>query len=93
MSTPVAAPHQEPRPWTRSDIASAFTTFVILYALSPPWVVAFMRATHAPEWVLNIAAFCYHPVTLARQNISGIDFFYNAYRLLLQPWLSGIPGT
>lgn len=73
------------------DVASAFLTFVILYALSPPWIVAFTRATQAPPWVLNIVAFCYHPLSVARQNFSGIDFFYTAYRTLLQPWLSGIP--
>lgn len=91
MSTQVAAPYQEPRPWTRSDIASASLTIFILYALSPPWVVAFARAAQAPPWVDGVVAFVYHPLSIARQQFSGIDYFYTAYRILLQPWLSGIP--
>ena len=88
--TPIASPNKEPRPWTRSDIASAFVTFFILYALSPPWMIAMMRVTHAAPWTVNLLAFCYHPLSIARQSSSHIDHFYSAYRVLLDPWLSGI---
>lgn len=90
MSTQVAAPHKEPRPWTRTDIASALLTFFILYALSPPWIVALMRVTHAPSWLLNVVAFCFHPLSILRQNYGPIEYFYKAYRILLEPYLSGI---
>ncbi len=90
MTIPIATPHKEPRPWTRTDIASAFLTFCILYALSPPWMIAMSRVLHAPPWVQNLLAFCYSPLSFARQNLPHVDHFYNGYGQLLVPWLSGI---
>ncbi len=90
MTIPIATPHKEVRPWTRADIASAFLTFFILYALSPPWMIAMSRVCHAPEWAQNLLVFCYHPLSVARQNLAPVDHFYNAYAAMLIPWLSGI---
>lgn len=90
MVTPIATPNEEPRPWTRMDIVSAFVTFAILYALSPPWMIALARVFRAPGWAASLLSFCYHPLSIARQNLPQVDHFYDAYRAMLTPWLSGI---
>lgn len=90
MNAPVAAPYQEPRPWKRSDIACALFALMVLYALSPPWVIAISRGLHAPAMVMNVIAFGYHPLSVMRQTYPPVDYFYSAYRLLLSPYLSGI---
>ena len=86
----IANPHRQPRVWTKSDILCAYLSGLILYALSPPWVIALFRVCGAPLWLLNSLAMLYSPLMIARENLAPVDAFYNAYRILLSPWLSGI---
>lgn len=90
MNTPVAAPYREPRPWKRSDIAGLMFFLMVFYALSPPFVIAASRGLHAPAMVMNIIAFCYHPLSVMRDTYAPVENFYVAYRLLLSPYLSGV---
>lgn len=82
--------HKQPRVWTKWDIFCAYLSGLIMYALSPPWIIALFRVCGAPLWLLNSLAILYSPLSVARQNLTAIDAFYDAYRILLSPWLSGI---
>ena len=90
MTIQIATPTKESRPWTRIEIVSTFLTFMILYALSPPWTIAFARVTHAGPTVQNMIVFGYHPLTIARDHLPAVDRFYEGYGVLLTPWLSGL---
>jgi hypothetical protein len=90
MSIQIATPQQEGRPWTRADTASALLTFAILYALSPPWVIAMARVLECLSTTQDLIAFAYHPLSIAREIFPQVNEFYDGYRVLLTPWLSGI---
>lgn len=89
-STAIKISHPKSKPWSRVDIACAYLSGLLIYALSPPWMIALFRVCSAPVWLLNALAFLYSPLTALRQSVDAIDAFYNAYRILLNPWLSGI---
>lgn len=90
MSIQIATPFKENKPWTKLDVASTFATFAIIYALSPPWIIALARVFNSPTFVQDAIAFIYHPLAVARYHVPAIDNFYNAYRVMLAPWLTGI---
>ena len=86
----IAILHRQPKVWTKADIVCGYLSGLIVYALSPPWIIALFRVCGAPVWVLNSLAILYTPLMVARENFTAVDAFYNAYRILLTPWLSGI---
>lgn len=86
----IATYHHQPRALTGSDYLCFAMTALIAYALSPPWLIALFRVLDAPLWFMNAIAFFYAPLTSARINSDAIDTFYHGYRILLNPWLSGV---
>ncbi|MDB5335011.1 MAG: hypothetical protein JWN70_630 [Planctomycetaceae bacterium] len=86
----IATYHHQPRALTGSDYICFSMTALIAYALSPPWLIALFRVLDAPLWFMNAIAFFYAPLTSARINSEAIDTFYHGYRILLNPWLSGV---
>lgn len=80
----------EEEPWTPSQKFRMGLVFLGLYAISPPIIIGLARLIGSPTWFMHSLGFFYSPVVYLRQEVPMINSFYEAYRVLMQPWFSGI---
>ena len=90
MSSITASKVQDEEPWGVQQKVRMAVLILALYAVSPPMIIVLSRSSGAPIWFMHSLEFFYAPIAYVRETIPMIDNFYEAYRVLMRPWLTGI---